>query len=492
MAGLSTHIARDARSMPARFGGVGRQDSGRTPRSRDSTRLARPAMVDFAGALAARVVQMGLALATGVYLARALGPSGRGSLAVITITVGQAVMLSSMGVDTAVVHFAGRRSVPPAALFRASARLAFFLGLGGALGGLLVLGAFVPKEVAADVRTCSVLLAGTIPLTLLILYSQAIIRSTGRIVEASAMAVIDGASLLAAAVVAVEAGWGLPGIVCANAVVEILMLGLAMAILARIGVVGPGPRANNSLARRLAVYGAKGHLGTALQGLNYRLDVFLVAAFLEPGDVGIYTVVVGVAEFLWLVPNVLGILLLQQSATESDLRATTTTTFATRVVSVITVAACILWLFCAEPLLRLVYGGGFSEGANALRLLLPGMWSLAIWKMLANDLGGRGRPFYKSSTAAAGVFVTFVLDLVLIPTLGIEGAAIASSAAYAVTAGTMVWLYSRTTGASLSSLFLPSTNDWRRLVKSVRAVPRVRSGAPAAPSDPPGRRDPSL
>ena len=52
-----------------------------------------------------------------------------------------------------------------------------------------------------------------------------------------------------------------------------------------------------------------------------------------------------------------------------------------------------------------------------------------------------GRPGLNSVAAGAGVVVTVVLDLVLIPRLGVRGAAIASTAAYLTTSAAHLWFF---------------------------------------------------
>lgn len=444
--------------------------------------MFRPAFVDFGGALGARLAQTILALVTSVYLARALGPSGRGVLAIVVVTATQAVNLFSLGVDTATVHFAGRQHSTPESLSRATLLAALVLGLPGLLCGLLLLQFVFIDDLPGDVRRGSYLVVATIPLSLIIMYWQAILRSTGRILESSGLTVLDSILILLAAVVAVEAGWGVEGVVTSYALVEIAMVTSTAALCAHLRLAPRKRHLDWSLVRRLTAYGAKGHVGTILQGLNYRLDLFVVAIFLQPADVGIYAVVVGVGEFLWLIPNVLGILLLQRAAGSSDTHATATTIFATRVVAAVTGALSLAWLFAAEPMLRLVYGTRFDNGATALRILLLGIWALAIWKNLANDLGGRGLPQYKSYTALLGVIVTIALDLFLIPRYGIEGAAIATSAAYCLTALTMIFFYTRATGASPRSLLIMERGDARRLAQSVQRSLRRRRPASVADS----------
>ena len=65
--------------------------------------------------------------------------------------------------------------------------------------------------------------------------------------------------------------------------------------------------------------------------------------------------------------------------------------------------------------------------------LLPGVVLLGAGKVLTNDIAGRGYPHYNSIVAGLTLVITVALDLLLIPRMGILGAALASSAAYSST-----------------------------------------------------------
>ena len=443
--------------------------------SAEPKRVTRPAGIDLAGVLSSRLVAMAFGLATSIYVARALGPSGKGTLAIVALAATQSAMLVSLGIDTAIVHYGGRRKATAQELAGVSVFCAAALGVFGMVVAAGTLRFLLGEDAVGDVRAAAYLLVATIPASLLILYWQALLRSVGRIVEASMLAVVNAVLLFVAAIIALESGRGLAGLVRANAAVELVLLVVTIALGLAAGFQPRRPR-TVPLARRLAGYGLRGHIGTVLQGLNYRLDVFLVALLLDTGDVGMYAIAVAAGEILWLIPNSLGIVLLQRVAASSDTRATKTTALANRVVFFVTVLFATAWLFLAGALIEMMYGSEFAAASTPLRLLLPGICALSVWKNLVNDLSGRGRPQDKSWTAGVGVVGTIVLDLILIPPFGLAGAALASSAAYLMATAAIVVLYRRETGATLHDLFVVSPADAREVTGLVRRAATQRSG----------------
>lgn len=107
----------------------------------------------------------------------------------------------------------------------------------------------------------------------------------------------------------------------------------------------------------------------------------------------------------------------------------------------------------------LVFGAQFRPSVPVIWWILPGTVALAVGKVMAADLTARGRPEYSSIFAIMALGVTVVLDLVLIPRMGIEGAALASSAAYFLDALLLAMALKRVLQVRWVTLLLPSTSD---------------------------------
>jgi Na+-driven multidrug efflux pump len=94
-------------------------------------------------------------------------------------------------------------------------------------------------------------------------------------------------------------------------------------------------------------------------------------------------------------------------------------------------------------------------------LLLPGIVAFAPVKVLAAYLAGAGQPRLFLVVSVSSLAVTIVLDLLMIPTLGIAGAATASSASYVTAAAVMLWVFRRTTGVSFRQTLILTSEDVR-------------------------------
>ncbi len=97
-------------------------------------------------------------------------------------------------------------------------------------------------------------------------------------------------------------------------------------------------------------------------------------------------------------------------------------------------------LLIDRVVLSLVFGLDFIPALSPLRLLYPGVLLLSLSKVLSSYILARGKPAINMWLAVIGVIINLTLNLLLIPRLGISGAAIASSFAYgAMFVGGLSW-----------------------------------------------------
>ena len=104
-------------------------------------------------------------------------------------------------------------------------------------------------------------------------------------------------------------------------------------------------------------------------------------------------------------------------------------------------------------------------------LLLPGIWMLGYASICGSVLSGKKRPGSASVLAGGAALLTLVLDLILIPPFGAEGAAVASTVAYAFFGISSLILVGRVLGTSPLRLLLVAPGEARGYCKA--AVARI-------------------
>jgi O-antigen/teichoic acid export membrane protein len=231
-------------------------------------------------------------------------------------------------------------------------------------------------------------------------------------------------------------------------------------------------------------YAAPTYIANAVQFLNYRVDVFLVAGFKGAAAVGTYQLAVMIAESLGVLPSATQAVIWPTIASKQHERIENTqlTTRIARIVFLLTLLGAAAVALVALVALSSVFGTAFAASLPALFLLLPGTVLFSLTTVLAGYLAGMGAPRLNLYASAAGLLATVALDLGLIPRYGIIGASIASTVSYAVTTGVTIALFVGKTGARVSDLFVLQSADLqlaRRLAAEVSSRLRRRV-APAS------------
>jgi O-antigen/teichoic acid export membrane protein len=338
------------------------------------------------------------------------------------------------GLGIANVYYAGLDRLSVRELSRNSVAYALVgsavgAGIVATLAGTELLDALLPGVP----RGIALLAMAMLPSGLLQSSLLAILQGRRRIGTANAISVAQGAcTLLLIGLLVAGVRLGLLGGVLAYLGGSLLAVLLAARFLRKAGARFT-PAFDRPVIAQTLHFGLRGYAANVLQFFSYRLDVFLVNFYLGPAAVGIYGASVAVAELIWHLPHAVGFVIFPKAASTpaEDMNRFTPRVFAISLaISALAGGALAL---VGRWLISLVYGAAFLAAYRPLLLLLPGVILLGGGKVLTNEIAGRGYPHYNSIASAAGLIITIALDVLLIPRLGIDGAALASTAAYTAT-----------------------------------------------------------
>ncbi|MFH1850647.1 MAG: polysaccharide biosynthesis C-terminal domain-containing protein, partial [archaeon] len=223
------------------------------------------------------------------------------------------------------------------------------------------------------------------------------------------------------------------------------------------------------LARESFRFGLKEHIGNVAQNLNLRLDWVILAAFATPAAVGIYSIAVLIAEFIWYIPDSIGVVLFPAIAS-SERPTEKLTAKINRIVIFLTLCASLLLILLGRTIISVLYGPAFSPAFPALMVLLPGIIGLTAAKIISKYTSGIGRPLYNSKGSILALAVNVPLLWYLVPKLGIIGAALASSVAYSVYGFYMIQVFRMRSGLKITSIVLISRRDIIELTNNLRGI----------------------
>lgn len=390
----------------------------------------------------AQALTLTFSLVTASITARWLGPEGKGMLAMIIMVPTLFQLFLGFGLVSANVYYTGANRIKVHQLTENT--MAFSL-LGTLIGVFIILLAFsgdLLRFLLPGVPP-GYLALGMIALPFGLLSSNfsAVLQGLRRILTLNIINVIRSAlSVVFMAVCLVWFELGLPGAIFATLTVHVIVFGSFVRLIKREGGSFV-PRWDREIVRPTFTFGLKSYISNLMQFFTYRLDLFFINFFLGPAEVGIYSVSVVIAELLWQIPNATSFVLLPKSANSSPAEMNRFTPKVFKVIFIITLLGAIGLAILGRPFILVIFSKDFMGAYVPLLILLPGVVLLGVAKILANDVGGRGYPLYNSITAGVSLIVTILFDFLLIPAMGVAGAALASTIAYSMTFIFSVFIY---------------------------------------------------
>jgi O-antigen/teichoic acid export membrane protein len=205
------------------------------------------------------------------------------------------------------------------------------------------------------------------------------------------------------------------------------------------------------------------YLGNLVQFLNYRLDVFVIGYFTKnPAELAWYTTAVSLAQLLWLPPQAMQNTLFPTLASTTDgVRRAEVAARATRLALALTFIMALVLAIGGPWIICLLFGHRFDASMRPLRLLLPGVIPLSGAMVLTSYVAAIGKPRLNLWGSLVGLVPTVVLLFCLVPSMGIDGAAIASSVAYTATSLFILCCFCRESTMSLRTTLLLQRSDWQ-------------------------------
>ncbi|MDE2370954.1 MAG: polysaccharide biosynthesis C-terminal domain-containing protein [Burkholderiales bacterium] len=190
--------------------------------------------------------------------------------------------------------------------------------------------------------------------------------------------------------------------------------------------------------------------------LNYRVGLFVVEHLLGLADTGVYSIAVVVAELLWFVSGSLTQAVYGRiGRPDAELAANTTVRVVQLGVTALLLAAPLLWLLAAGLLPR-VLGPAYAGSLLPLALLLPGALLFGgASAFSAYFTNHAGRPQVPAQVAALSLVLNGLLAWILVPRLGMAGAALAASTAYTVSVVVLAWRFAAAVGWPLRRVLRP-------------------------------------
>jgi O-antigen/teichoic acid export membrane protein len=401
-----------------------------------------------------------LGLANSILLSHWLGPVGRGEIAAAMLWPMLLAYLASLGIISSTSYFAAARATKLQPIFSNAMALALIQSAVALLVGYIALPYLLRSQSANVVSTARLYLL-VIPITLSAQYGTSILQGRMQMTAFNWLRVIIPFGYLVGTVAMAMSGrLVLLNIVLLHLALNATMWLGAMAMLLKLGIrlhFQPDP----VLGKEMLTYGSKVQVGN-LSGLaNQSLDQVLMAAWLPPAYLGLYVVAVSSAAISQIFSQAV-----QMVSTPSITRRKSSSERAAVLQGVFRrywLLSFALALAVASVLpvaIPIVFGVSFKAAIWPAEVLLVGMFLYGAREVLAGGAQALGDPWLGSKAHLGALVVTILLLYLLLPTMGIMGAAIATSAACATQLLIVVAGLRKGHGISATNLFRIRAGDF--------------------------------
>jgi stage V sporulation protein B len=207
-----------------------------------------------------------------------------------------------------------------------------------------------------------------------------------------------------------------------------------------------------SLVKMLFFFSIPVYLTSLGELFMYDIGTWIIGFYLPSQYVGYYGIGSPIARIPLMISMAVATAVLPATAaalgTNNHHKLDTYVNQAFRYVTIVVLPTSLGIAVLANPLLSLLFPG-YELGTGALQILAVGMLFFTIYMVSASVAQGIGKPIIPMLSLALAVAIEFGLSILLVPSLGINGAAIATTVATFVLMVTVAWFTLKISRTSL-------------------------------------------
>jgi O-antigen/teichoic acid export membrane protein len=426
--------------------------------------IAKKSVENFA----ARIAAQAFSIAGAIVIARMLGPAGKGVFSYAGTMLAMLQMVNA-GQAAAISWQYAKKQRSPAALLRSMTVILGALAIPVAIA-LAIAGVLIPGQQALIAVACA------LPFALFAQSSTGFFLADGDVRMVNIQQIVIGVisvSIYIPLLVVLHAGLL---VLFAIWVSSYVMGALYSAWALRRYAANREGDDSASLVKEQLGYGAQIGLNSAVQFLNFRIDVFIIMFILGQTALGVYSIGIGIGELLWQLSRPMATAAFGVISRGSEAQAADATAACMRHSFVLVLIGSVLVFFLAPPLVPLVYGKQFAEAGVVARVLLPGIMAYSMMPTLTTFFAQQmGQPRLPLLFSSVSTVLCGALTVLTLPHFGIVGGAFATSVSYVVAFAAATAYFVQRTHIAPLRLFTLSRADlrpYKMLLASTLAVLR--------------------
>jgi O-antigen/teichoic acid export membrane protein len=163
--------------------------------------------------------------------------------------------------------------------------------------------------------------------------------------------------------------------------------------------------------------------------LIFKVDLYIIKYLLDSKQAGIYATGVSIVEKLWLFSGAAGIITFAETANNSKIDDVVKNI---KTNLIFTFIGGIVLFFISDIFIKTFFGEKFIDSINVIKILLPGIVLFSVFRVLNGYFSGLGKVKIIIFIFLPVLIINIVLNFLLIPIYGINGAAFSSTISYSL------------------------------------------------------------
>ena len=400
----------------------------------------------------ARIITLLLTALIGIIIARTLGPSGKGLLAVITMIGAIILHLGNLGITAFNTYAISNRSVKKEGIISNS----FWAGLIiGAISFVVVVffAFYFPLFFRNIPRSYLLVYLLSLPFILWPGFFNAILVGEQKFRKLNIFTIITQSINLMGVVslllvFKLDVFYVLAWYVLVNIINALLPMSFVFL------TDGFHLNLNLSVLKKTLNYGFKIYLASIFAFLILRVDLYMVNFFKGAAEAGFYSLASTFGNTFFILPLSVITVIFPKINTQDKLKKESIAKYS-RITLFLVFLVAIGALLFIRPIIGLLYGQAFLPSVQPIVFLLPGLMAWSIAAVLGQYFASIGYPL----KITIGWFLVAVLNIILnfiyIPQYGMIAAALSSTISYILALCFHYYFFHKETGLGLYDVFVP-------------------------------------
>ena len=371
-----------------------------------------------------------MSMATGIILARKLGPHDRGILALVLLLPSTVITVAKFGITQANVYFINREQYSASKVASNATSLALILSVISCTICWWMRDRLFATVLPGVEPWALALALVRVPMLLLDDYLYGVLQATGHFKLYNARLILSEALRVALVVVALLVlHMGLFATVVIYTLVT--LVNIVWLVVSMYREIPFSLRIDFKLLKGQLEFGAKSYIQTLTSHLLLRIDVYMVAALLKnPAEAAFYSLALRFTEMVLEIPQAVGLVLYPRLAALEEQEIYRLTAQACRRTLLLSGSGAFVIGFAGPWLITLWYGKAYAPAGAPLPWAAVGVVAMSIFVILTRAFTSRHRQQVNIAAGMIALVSNVVLNLFLIPSMGIVGASMATAISY--------------------------------------------------------------